>query len=360
MIKDNRKRYRIERYKQNNKTLLMMATFLWIEQLVYGFLFTTPNTMISETHLVTAGISFIYFLILGYMYLENKKGINVSIIKEVIQFSFVAFGLGVAIFRAVYISGSAFSVPVIYIAVLYGSAFVFYFPSIWRFILYALGVASFIGLGLMVNEGLLYETLIQDIITNNLLAWLASVLAYKRFTKEVDSMVRIEEQNAELVRLSNTDSLTQIYNRRYLDLRLIELHEEAMLSKTPYAIIMVDIDYFKNINDQFGHVKGDQVLIEVTNILNSLLNHDHIFGRWGGEEFMIICKKSTVEEAAQLAEALKVLFNKAYFKVGCQITCSFGVSAFAYNTSFVDTVLKADKALYKSKDNGRNQVTVEV
>lgn len=355
---DNRIRYREERYKQNNKTLLMMATFLWVEQLLYGLLFTSPTTLIGKTHLVTSAVSFVYFLVLTYMYSQNKKALKVTWPKEVFLFSYAVFGIGLSIYRAIYISGTEFSIPVIYIAVLYGSAIVFYFPALWRFLLYSCGVALFVGLCLKVNDGFLYDTFIQDILMNNLLAWFASILAYKRFTKEVDSVVKIEEQNIELVRLSNTDTLTQIYNRRYLDQRLMELHEEAIVLEQSYAIIMADIDYFKKINDRFGHVTGDQVLIDVTNTLNSLLGEEHIFGRWGGEEFMIICKNSTVLEATKLAHALKELLENRSFHIDCQITCSFGVSAFAYDTSFVDTVLSADKALYKSKDNGRNQVTV--
>lgn len=358
MTGDNRIRYRIERYKLNNKTLLMMATFLWIEQLLYGLLFESPNTMIGKIHLVTAAVSFVYFLVLAYMYKENKKAIHFTRLKEIIQFSYVVFGLGLAIFRSIYISGTAFSVPVIYIAVLYGSAIVFYFPSAWRLALYSTGVACFIILSYRVHGELLYKTFSQDIIMNNLLAWFASILAYRRFKREVDSVVKIEEQNVELVRLSNTDTLTKVYNRRYLDQRLMQLHDEAVESNQSYAIIMADIDFFKRINDEFGHITGDEVLVEVAETLKSLLGEEHIFGRWGGEEFMIICKESGVKEAFFLAESLKALFEERIFEVGCQITCSFGVSAFADDQSFVDTVLSADQALYKSKENGRNQVTI--
>lgn len=358
MVSQNAQRYRVDRTVHNNRTLLIIAVFLWIEQILYGVVFTDPNTLIGQTHLFTSLVSFGYMILLGILYYKNKKQVIVSLWIELFQYSYIVFGLGLSVFRAIYVSSADFSIPVIYIAVLYGSAFLFYNPPLWSFILYATTSIAFIGLSDVHYEGMLYSTFVQDVIVNNLLTWIGSLIAYQRFTRQVDFVVVTEEQNIELKRLSGTDWLTKLYNRREIDENLVKLNQDAKRNGTSYSVILTDVDYFKKINDQYGHDIGDEVLIEITAIMNRIIGDQHISGRWGGEEFMVLCKNCGLKEAGEIAEKLRIAIENHKFKSDIQITCSFGVSTYE-NNEIVEIVKEADEALYISKENGRNMVTLK-
>lgn len=350
-------RYAEETSKHNNKTLMILAAVLFVEQMTYGLAFTDMNSAIGRTHLVTSGVSFLYMLIMGTLFLQNRKEMQHRLWKDLFQFSYLFFGLGVSVFRAVYISSTDFSIPVIYIAVLYGSAFLFYYPPLWSFFLYIVTLIGFLYLGFYENQNLLYPTFVQDLVINNFLAWIGALLAYQRFTRQVDSVVLIEEQNIELLQLAGTDTLTQLHNRRKLDVCLEEMHLMALETGKVYSVIIADIDKFKQINDRYGHAVGDEVLIEVTEIFKRIVDDNHILGRWGGEEFMLLCEGSTLKEASRLAENVRYAVESNKFDIDNQITCSFGVSEFKKGLSVQEVVRNADEALYKSKNRGRNVVT---
>ena len=159
--------------------------------------------------------------------------------------------------------------------------------------------------------------------------------------------------------LSNTDTLTQIPNRLYLDTCYNEKLKRARRYKEIFSIIMIDVDYFKAVNDTFGHSAGDQVLIEVANFLHTSIRESDILGRWGGEEFVIICPNTNKHEAAILAEKIRRTVQISPFKKGTiRLTCSIGVSDFEPNDNAIDTLDRADKALYQAKNDGRNQVVI--
>jgi diguanylate cyclase (GGDEF)-like protein/PAS domain S-box-containing protein len=158
--------------------------------------------------------------------------------------------------------------------------------------------------------------------------------------------------------LSVTDQLTRLYNRGYLDKAL---HNEVSLFKrygTPMSVVMIDIDYFKNVNDIYGHLAGDRVLIQIAQILKSNIRITDTLGRWGGEEFMIICAQSNLNEAVQLAEKLRRSIESYTFQdIGLK-TASFGVAAIQIDDDELSLIQRVDIALYKAKDLGRNRVNV--
>jgi polar amino acid transport system substrate-binding protein len=168
----------------------------------------------------------------------------------------------------------------------------------------------------------------------------------------------LEQHNRQLERISITDKLTQIYNRVKLDSLLAR--QEALYEryKQKYSIVIIDIDYFKRVNDKYGHQAGDEVLQEFAKILKENIRTTDILGRWGGEEFMLISPKTSLDDAAILAEKLRdTIENKQFSFVG-SLTSSFGVSERGSNgdTSLTDLVSHADQALYQAKDDGRNRV----
>lgn len=159
-----------------------------------------------------------------------------------------------------------------------------------------------------------------------------------------------------------TDTLTGIYNRRYF----YELgQKEFARSKRyqdPLSIIMIDIDHFKNVNDKFGHLAGDQVLVQFVARIQSELRESDIFGRFGGEEFIILLPETNLGDATQVAERLREVTEEyPFLLVTAQtfITISLGVTCYKFTSVSLDQLIdESDKALYEAKQLGRNRVRI--
>ncbi len=166
-------------------------------------------------------------------------------------------------------------------------------------------------------------------------------------------------KNIELEQLAARDKLTGLYNRRKLDESFaVEVSRAARYGR-PLSVILLDIDYFKDVNDTHGHPVGDAVLIETSERLREALRTSDIPGRWGGEEFLIICPETNLKTAVQLAERLRQNYAAREFpSAGC-LTASFGVAAHHKGRSTEDILLSADEALYLAKNGGRNRVEQE-
>jgi len=160
----------------------------------------------------------------------------------------------------------------------------------------------------------------------------------------------------ELIKLSTTDKLTGLDNRLKTDELLLKRQEDLKRYDVDTSIILLDIDFFKKVNDQYGHLAGDGVLVEFSQILTHNVRVTDSVGRWGGEEFLIICPNVDVKAATLLAE--KILDKvRAHSFVGVGlITASAGVSGFSKTLSVTDVLGLADKALYQSKVSGRDRV----
>ena len=159
--------------------------------------------------------------------------------------------------------------------------------------------------------------------------------------------------------LATFDNLTSVYNRYKLDLSLEEQIEIVKRYKRDLSIIFCDIDFFKKINDIYGHKIGDKVLRELANFISERLRKSDIFGRWGGEEFLILLPETSKEEAVILAEKLRKNIEKYRFNKIGKLTCSFGVVTLKENDNLDTIILRVDKKLYEAKLNGRNRVEVE-
>ncbi len=166
----------------------------------------------------------------------------------------------------------------------------------------------------------------------------------------------------ENARLANIDPLTGLYNRRYfMDFGKREF-ETAKRKKGKLSVIMIDIDYFKEVNDRYGHDTGDRVLKKVSAVIRKNLRATDIPGRYGGDEFMIILPGADLTGAVPVADKIRTIFEKKAFAVkGCgrlKLTLSLGVGHYAQSIkSFDEMVKKADEMLYKSKKEGRNRVS---
>lgn len=163
----------------------------------------------------------------------------------------------------------------------------------------------------------------------------------------------------EIYRMTIVDGLTQIHNKRYLYEALEREITRARRHDRPLAVLMFDIDYFKQINDRFGHLAGDHVLRELAEAVKSRIRRDEVFARYGGEEFVIVLPETTLEGAQALAESLreKVQEHEFVFQ-GERIptTISIGCAALGEEDSAAELIQRADEMLYEAKRGGRNRV----
>lgn len=180
------------------------------------------------------------------------------------------------------------------------------------------------------------------------------IIRYVSVGKDITERV-IKEQ--ELERLASTDDQTGLLNRMSFDRRLDKEMARRDRYARPLSLIMLDIDYFKSINDTHGHHVGDDVLVEFSQLLsNNLRDMDNV-ARWGGEEFMVLVPETTRDQAVQLAKKLRRLISDTSFTTVETITASFGVVEIGDETA-TDTVKRVDKALYEAKRSGRNRVVI--
>ncbi|DAB36985.1 MAG TPA: diguanylate cyclase [Sulfurospirillum cavolei] len=162
----------------------------------------------------------------------------------------------------------------------------------------------------------------------------------------------------EVERLSEIDKLTGIYNRRKLDEYMESELNRAKRYHQPLSFMILDIDHFKNINDTYGHPVGDSTLQTLAKILTDNLRKSDILGRYGGEEFLIICPETDNNQTALLAEKLRACVENTLFNDIKNMTISIGVAEFEGENTVKELFSRADKALYQAKHNGRNRVVV--
>ncbi len=155
---------------------------------------------------------------------------------------------------------------------------------------------------------------------------------------------------------SKTDKLTQLFNRGKLDEYLEDEYNKYQRHKSTFSVIMIDIDNFKSVNDTYGHHIGDLVLIEIANILKNQTRKIDTVGRWGGEEFLIVCLETTKNGAILLAEKLRKRVENFTFNVVKRRTISLGVAEIEDNDTIATLLERADINLYKAKKNGKNKV----
>ena len=207
-----------------------------------------------------------------------------------------------------------------------------------------------------------FGVLLKEIKEKNILL-LRTNFKLKKLSKNLEKRVNektksLEDANEKLKFLATTDFLTEIYNRRFFDESLNNEIEKAQRYNSSLSFIMFDIDYFKNINDTFGHNVGDKVLISLTKLIKENIRKIDIFSRIGGEEFVIILPNTDLEKTKELAIKLKDLVENHVLILDNQeirITISVGLSTFNENNQTYNEIFKtADTNLYEAKRKGRN------
>ena len=235
--------------------------------------------------------------------------------------------------------------------------------------------AALIALSKNVDDSLFYAFLqgASDYISipfkfKELLARINNQIKIRNILKELEEKNKeLMKRNLVLEQMAITDSLTELYNKGYILRRLeSELIRSARYSE-PLSLIMIDIDYFKKINDSLGHITGDNILKKLSQILVKSVRDVDIAARYGGEEFIIVCPNTSVSGAAILTERIRENVQNAIFHSGSidiKTTISLGVSSLSPSSlasgeiNASKLIEKADLALYKAKSAGRNKVAV--
>lgn len=176
-------------------------------------------------------------------------------------------------------------------------------------------------------------------------------------TRELKSAnIALQEKIREVETLAEQDPLTGVFNRHRFDKALRQERERASRYGTPLSLIILDIDYFKRVNDRYGHTIGDVVLIAVAQYIQANIRENDLLTRWGGEEFAIVTPDSPLEAAGALAEKLRAALEQRQLADTITVTCSFGVAQFDGSEDTDSLIRRADKALYRAKTLGRNWV----
>jgi len=197
-----------------------------------------------------------------------------------------------------------------------------------------------------------------------ILAKVSVFIELHRYRMELEgAQQKIIVQKKELEELSITDDLTGLYNRRYLNTILRQEFDRSTRYGSDFAVLMLDLDHFKNVNDTYGHVFGDHVLRELSRQIMSAIRSSDFAFRFGGEEITLILPQTDVKGAAQTAEHIRSRLASEPIVDGIHsatITISIGITAFMQNFSEDrnDLISLADQALYLAKDKGRNRIEI--
>lgn len=170
-----------------------------------------------------------------------------------------------------------------------------------------------------------------------------------------------EEDNNKLLNQNNLDFLTKLFNRRYIINASEQYLDIYATEGTKFALLMLDIDYFKHINDTYGHTCGDDVLIHLSTLLKQSLRSSTIISRWGGEEFLILLSDTNKADLQIIAERLRMYIENSTLVCddkSIKITVTLGGTVLEQNETFNQLLIRADNALYQGKRNGRNQVSI--
>ena len=199
----------------------------------------------------------------------------------------------------------------------------------------------------------MYDTMLIAVIVPLVVAPIAAYEA-------ISLIFELDTARTTLTRLAIHDGLTNAFNRRHFDLLFADEGTRAIRSNSPLSVLMIDADKFKNVNDRHGHAMGDRVLQEIANACASCMRTYDMLARYGGEEFVVLLPSTTLEQACEIAERVRIAVSMlnivSSLNEAVPITVSLGVGMLLVgDTSADQALLRADKALYEAKRTGRNK-----
>ncbi|GEM_PF-2445996 len=174
----------------------------------------------------------------------------------------------------------------------------------------------------------------------------------------LSEITQMKARQMQIEKKAYIDGLTQVYNRNKFDEIFKEEIKNTKRYHTPLSIAILDIDKFKEFNDTYGHLIGDEVLIRMAQTVNHNVRETDLFARWGGEEFVVLFKSTTALVAKEVSEKLKAKIEANTHPLAGKITASFGVTEYQEGDTMESIFARCDKALYLAKENGRNRVEI--
>jgi len=168
--------------------------------------------------------------------------------------------------------------------------------------------------------------------------------------------LKLSQLNKKLKHISSTDHLTKIYNRQKIESYLAIEMKKSQQTQHPLSLLLLDIDYFKRINDTFGHLTGDAVLQKISTLMSTSIRRSDYVGRWGGEEFMLIIPNVDIQHATIIANHLREKIAQFDYQCTMPITASIGVAQYQQHEKINELISRVDTNLYHAKHQGRNQV----
>ncbi len=301
---------------------------------------------------LTGGVALVNAIALGLVWILFQRSLRL----EVAAWLLVLITLGVMVVSIHQAGGQG-----------YGLIWLTLFPPLAFFLLGKPGglVLStlVLGYGLVHFLGRYAETLETPFTPHslmNLAFALGLMLLFLSYYEKARSQAQkmLELRQFELAQMASMDSLTNVYNRRVLDEALEREIDFSSSGDIALSAVLLDIDHFKAINDRYGHAAGDRMLRSVAEQLSAVCREPDIVGRWGGEEFLVICPNTSREGARQLAERVRISIAEIDDAGIGRVTASLGVSELAPDDSRETLMRRIDKALYKAKSMGRNRVEV--
>lgn len=205
---------------------------------------------------------------------------------------------------------------------------------------------------------IMWSSLILGYLLYRLISLNIALKKHQDYQKElvsINSLLNLK--NREFEELAKTDQLTGLLNRIGMRECLYDCAKRWNKNRTPFSLIMIDIDHFKQVNDTFGHDVGDEILKGTATTLQSNIRSTDYLARWGGEEFILVCPNATLEQASTIAESLRSKLDGAHIHPDVKVSASFGVATMSQPE--LEPLFKlADEALYDAKARGRNCVSI--
>ena len=277
--------------------------------------------------------------------------------KHNISENIILYGLFVLMFYLVFNGGVNSTGPLwIYIV----PAVAFFFKGlkggIWNIVIF-ISITSFLLFfkgGALLNSHYTFEFKTRLVLSFITVSFLYSL--YER--ARLQSYRKLEKMNEKYEELANTDQLTELPNRRGMRERLVIEFNRLGRSQSAFGLIMCDIDYFKKINDQYGHDMGDQVLKSVASVFDKNIRKQDVVSRWGGEEFLFLLPNTGLEDTYKLAEKLRTEVHTRVFESGeeqLSVSVSMGITDVTLTDTIDVGINRADKMLYQAKKKGRNR-----
>lgn len=354
--------------KINYKRLLIFSIFTIIIELLLIIFHDIPainksnsNLFIAKMYLLFHSLIFITSSILFFILKTYKKNESNKVHYFITEISILLVMVFVACISGLdqITSGQIMS----YVTTLMLCGILVLIKPPRNYIVYSIPHIIFICVSFLLqkNQGVLLGNIING-TTLFFGVLLISKLTYENQVNVLIKNIILEETNKKLEYISNYDDLTNLFNRRYFEAVIKRnIAENKYYEKEDAIIAIMDVDYFKSINDKYGHKAGDVVLQEIAAIITENIREVDLAARWGGEEFIILFSSISTENAEAIVNRIreKIEENKIRFDNNfIQVTASFGLTKFIGNTAedFANYFKDADKALYLAKTNGRNRV----